>query len=72
MSDVIRFPLCAEQARLIPPLVLEAAKNHQNVIFFAVTLPFWSAQEEAVFWELQITTISARLGQKIRKMVLAE
>jgi hypothetical protein len=69
-SDVIRIPLSVGQARQIAPLVHRAAERHENVIFFSVAIPVWSPQDQAVVWELQTTLIPARLGQKIKKLVL--
>jgi hypothetical protein len=68
--DVVQVPLSAEQARQLAPLVHRAAERSKNVIFFAVAIPFWSLQQQSVVWELQATIIPARLGEKIKKLVL--
>jgi hypothetical protein len=69
-SDVIRVPLSTEQARQLAPLVHRAAEQGENVIFVATAIPYWSSQDQTVVWELQPTVIPARLGQKIKKLVL--
>jgi len=69
-SDVVQVPLSAEQSRQLAPLVHRAAERRENVIFFAVAIPFWSLQEQSVVWELQVKIIPAKLGEKIKKLVL--
>jgi hypothetical protein len=69
-KQIVRLPLSAEQARQLAPVVHRAAEQHENVIFFAVAIPFWSLHEQSVVWELQVTTIPARLAEKVKKLVL--
>src|ERR1700693_191726 len=68
-TDIIRFPLHAEQAQQLAPLVHRVAEQGKNVVFFATAIPFWSSQDESVIWELQVTIIQARIGEKIKKLV---
>lgn len=69
-ESVVRLRLTGEQAEQLTPLVLQASGRHENVIFFAVAVPFWSLQDRSVVWELQVTKIPARLGQKVKKLIL--
>jgi hypothetical protein len=69
-TDVIRVPLSAGQARQLAPLVHRAAERRENVIFFAVAIPFWSLEEQSVVWELQVKIIPAKLGEKVKKLVI--
>ena len=69
-APVVRLPLTAQQAEQITPMVLQASGRRENVIFFAVTVPFWSSEDESVVWELQATIIPARIGHKIKKLTM--
>jgi hypothetical protein len=69
-KQIVRLPLTAAQAQRVASLVLGSAKNSQNVIFCCCALPHWSCDEQSVIWELEVTSFSARLGQKIRKLIL--
>jgi hypothetical protein len=69
-QKVIRVRLSAEQTKQITPLVHKAAAQRENVIFFAVACPFWSPNEGAVIWELQVSRIRAKCGQRVRKAIL--
>ena len=66
-QQVIRLQLTQEQAEELAPLAIQAARNHQNVLFVAVTVPFWS--EQGTVWEFQVVEIPARIGQKVVKLV---
>jgi hypothetical protein len=68
MSEVIRLQLTPAQAELLSPLVLGAARRHENVIFIAVTAPLRSQEE--LTWHFQVITAPAQLGQKIKKLIL--
>jgi hypothetical protein len=68
MTDIIRLRLTDEQAAQLAPLVTEAAKHHENVLFTAVALPFW-APDEGTIWDLQTVTLPARIGNKIVKLI---
>jgi hypothetical protein len=67
VSDVIRLRLTTAQTALLSPLVLEAGKNHQNMIFFSVVVPFRSQQED-IFWELQVTAIFRSIRSEDQKV----
>ncbi len=67
LERVVRLELTAQQAQQIAPLVQRAAANGNNVLFFALAVPFW--QQDAIVWELQTTRIPARIGHKIIKLV---
>jgi hypothetical protein len=69
VSDVIRLRLTAEQTEQLTPLALQAASRHENVIFFAVNVPSWSAEDGATVWQLQIVTMAAKLGAKVKKLI---
>src|SRR5260221_4699080 len=61
-ESVIAFPLTTAQTALLSPLVLEAARNHQNMIFFSVVVPF--RDQEEITWQLQTVLIPAKVGRE--------
>jgi hypothetical protein len=71
MTDILRIRLTAEQTKQLSPLVTEAARDGQNVLFVAVTSPCWSQEEGAVIWEFEVCKIRAKCGQRVKKAILA-
>ena len=69
MGDVVRLTLTPEQASQLSTLVLTAARNHQNVIFLAVTVPSWLPEEGSTVWEMEVVSLPATLGQKFKKLI---
>jgi hypothetical protein len=68
-AAIVRLRLTAEQANQLAPIVKCAATCRQNVLFVALCAPFWNG--DGAFWELQTTVIPARIGHKIRKLIIA-
>jgi hypothetical protein len=66
-SAVIRLALTTAQARQLAPLVHAAADRHENVIFIATAIPYWSSQDQSAVWELETVIAPARIGEKLRK-----
>jgi hypothetical protein len=66
-SRVVRLELTPQQTEQLAPLLQQAAADSENVLFFAVAVPFW--RSGTTIWELQTTVISARIGHKIIKLV---
>jgi hypothetical protein len=69
--NVIRLRLTPDQFQQLAPLVLEGARNHQNVIFLAVTVPSWSPEEGSTVWDMEVITITAELGLKVKRLILS-
>ena len=69
-SKVIRLQLTPDQADQLAPLAIDAARSHQNLLFVATVMPFWSQEEAATIWELQTTAIPAKIGHKLKKLIL--
>jgi hypothetical protein len=71
-ATVVRLRLNTGQAQELAQLATGAAGRHENVIFFALTVPFWSPQDNSLVWELQATFIPARIGANIKKLIEKE
>ena len=65
--SVVRLELTAQQTEQLAPLVRKAATEGKNVLFLALTVPFW--RNDTLIWELQTVTIPARIGHKITALV---
>jgi hypothetical protein len=66
---VVRLRLTAEQTEQLTSLALQAARRHENAIFLAVTVPFWSSEDGRTVWALEVVTMAAKLGEKIKKLI---
>jgi hypothetical protein len=66
---IVRLELTARQLEQIEPLIQEAAAKRQNVLFFALAVPFWQTETRATVWEFQATLIPARIGHKITNLL---
>jgi len=69
-QNVVCLQLTPEQTKQLAPLAIEAGKRHENTVFVAVTVPYWSRQDGATLWELQVVRIKAKLGAKVKKLIL--
>jgi hypothetical protein len=69
-SNVVRIQLTAQQVEQLAPLVQQSIERRENILFVATAVPFWL--NGTAIWELQSTVIPARIGQRIRKLVLSE
>jgi hypothetical protein len=65
---IICLRLTREQAEQLAPLTIDAARNRENVLFVSVVVPNWSA--EGSTWELQAIRIPAKIGHKIKALLL--
>jgi hypothetical protein len=70
-QKVIRLQLTPEQAKKLAPLALDAGLNRENVLFIATVVPFWSPEEKATVWDLQVAKIQAKAGSNVVKLILA-
>jgi hypothetical protein len=70
-AGLIRIRLTPEQALQLAPLAIGAASQQQNVLFVATAIPYWSRQDEGTVWDLQVKTIPAEIGRRLKKLVLS-
>ena len=68
-NEILQIHLTSEQAAVFSPLVLAAAAKRENAIF-AVTVPEWSVEDGETRWHLQAIVAPARIGGKIRALIL--
>lgn len=63
--------LTLDQQAQVQPLVRSAAARRRNVVFIATASPVLDVKGET-FWKLQVATVKAATGEKIRKLVRAD
>lgn len=68
-TEIVRLELTAWQLEQLEPLVQQAAAKRENVLFFALAVPFWQKEARATVWELQATVIPARIGHRITNLL---
>lgn len=69
LSEVIDPALDDDRAAALAPLVKQAARARQNVLFIATVALFWSVELGKVVWRLQATMVPARAASKIVKLI---
>lgn len=63
--------LTLDQQAQVQPLVRSAAARRRNVVFIATASPVLDVKGET-FWKLQIASVRANTGEKIRRLVRAD
>jgi hypothetical protein len=69
-TKVVHLELTNLQVDQLAPLVIEASGKRENVLFICAAVPFWSREEAATIWEFQVVTIPARIGERLKKLIL--
>jgi hypothetical protein len=66
MSAIIQLSLTSDQEALLAPLVKQACDARRNLFFIAVAVPRDGA------WELQVVSVPATIGPKLRRLFKTE
>lgn len=66
---VTTIALTDQQAEQLSTLVIAAAASRQNVLF-SVAVPEWPAERGETIWLLQAIAVPARIGHKVRKLLV--
>jgi hypothetical protein len=68
-ASVIHLPLTPDQRDQLVPLVVEASRNHENILFIAAAVPDWSEDEQKQIWNMQVCALPAKIGGKIKRLI---